>query len=665
MSFISTTVYGTVTLGSAAYPSPLIIEPSGAVYGRSFGAIGVESSTSGVSLTNLGHIAAYQGMFAVGSAGVVLAAGGSVTNGGSITGGYGGGFAGGHAGGAGVSLNGGVLNNGGTITGGRGGYGSVGGTGGAGVDLTAATILTNMGTITGGAAGQGAVSGGYSGVGVYMTGGTLTNAGTIAGGAGGLAKGEFATVSVEITGNATVTLEPGAIFTGQVVGDASADDILQLTGTQSGGTPIDMGEVFRNFSQVTFGTGAKWTVVYQNLPAPATGFSINNMGVGATFEFNNLNLATVTADQSGDTFTTPEGTFTFVNPGGTLVLTSADGFAGPGSGTDVTVEAPCYCRGTRIGTASGETAIEDLAIGEMVRTASGALRPVVWLGHRRLDTRGYADPTIVWPVRIQAGAFAQNEPARDLWVSPGHAIFVDGMLIPANRLVNGTTITQVALDRVEYWHVELASHDLLLAEGLAAESYLDDGNRTGFENGGAFIQAHPDFAPKHWGQKCMPLVLEGEGLHRAKAALLSRAQELGCALTEDPDLHVLADGQRIEPVALGVWRIAFVLPEQREKIELRSRTFVAAHTKAANTDPRVLGICVGRLQIDGSELALDDEAAFAQGWHRREPQGDGRDWRWTRGGVPLPAGSRLVVLDLAGRGCYWQQPQRDVVARFG
>ena len=89
----------------------------------------------------------------------------------------------------------------------------------------------------------------------------------------------------------------------------------------------------------------------------------------------------------------------------------------------------------------------------------------------------------MWPIRIQAGAFAPNTPRRDLLLSPDHAVYVDGRLIPVRYLVNGASIAQVETDSVTYWHVELDRHDVILAEGLAAESYLDTGNRSVFVKG--------------------------------------------------------------------------------------------------------------------------------------------------------------------------------------
>jgi hypothetical protein len=141
----------------------------------------------------------------------------------------------------------------------------------------------------------------------------------------------------------------------------------------------------------------------------------------------------------------------------------------------------CFASGTRIETPDGEVAVEDLREGQRVVSALGGTVPVIWLGHFRADSRLHPRPQEVWPVRISAGAFGRALPRRDLTLSPDHSVFVDGTLIPVRYLVNGTTIRQQGVDAITYWHVELPAHGVLLAEGLACESYLDTGNRFTFE----------------------------------------------------------------------------------------------------------------------------------------------------------------------------------------
>src|ERR1019366_2214440 len=131
----------------------------------------------------------------------------------------------------------------------------------------------------------------------------------------------------------------------------------------------------------------------------------------------------------------------------------------------------CFAAGTRIATPNGEVAVERLAVGDRVLTHFAGERRVVWIGHPTVDCRRQADPTAMFPVRIAAGAFGDGLPRRDLNLSPGHALFIDGVLIPVKYLIDNATITQVRTDTVTYYHIELDEHDLVFAEGLAAESY--------------------------------------------------------------------------------------------------------------------------------------------------------------------------------------------------
>ena len=165
-------------------------------------------------------------------------------------------------------------------------------------------------------------------------------------------------------------------------------------------------------------------------------------------------------------------------PQGTTMIQVTGANPGIDTGlTDITELVACFAEGTRILTLRGETAVESLRIGDLVVSAQGPVRPVRWLGHRRIDCRRHERPRDVWPVRVRAGAFGPGRPFRDLLLSPDHAVFVDGLLIPIRYLMNGASVAQENCDDITYWHVELDRHDVLLAEGLPAESYLDTGNR--------------------------------------------------------------------------------------------------------------------------------------------------------------------------------------------
>jgi len=137
-------------------------------------------------------------------------------------------------------------------------------------------------------------------------------------------------------------------------------------------------------------------------------------------------------------------------------------------------------------------------------------------------------------------------------------------------------------------------------------------------------------------------------------------------LAEDADAHIIANGRRIEALRLSERRLAFMLPEALTTIELRCRSFVPAHTDARSRDQRALGLCVKRLQIDASDVALDDEAAFSTGWHELERFTDGGHQRWTHARTPLPAGTRLIVIDVESPSRrYWAKPATEALAFYG
>jgi hypothetical protein len=198
----------------------------------------------------------------------------------------------------------------------------------------------------------------------------------------------------------------------------------------------------------------------------------------------------------GDQLVVSNGTDTVtlqLDPGedysGITWQTSPDG----SGGTDVVA---CFCRGALILTPDGEVAVEDLAIGDKVVTFSGAARPIKWIGHRAYDGRFIAGKREVLPIRVAAGALADGVPARDLWVSPAHALYIDGVLVPAEHLVNGATIAQAErVERVEYFHIELDTHDVVFAEAAPAESYVDCDNRLMFANGAQYALLHPEDDP--------------------------------------------------------------------------------------------------------------------------------------------------------------------------
>lgn len=134
----------------------------------------------------------------------------------------------------------------------------------------------------------------------------------------------------------------------------------------------------------------------------------------------------------------------------------------------------CFLQGTLIETKNGPVPVEDLKPGDMLITADGRKTPVIWVGHQYVPTP-VATKECANPIRIAAGAIAENVPKRNLYVSPDHAIFIDGMLYCASALQNGNSINQVDLMPMtgfNYYHVETEAHEVILAEGCPTETYL-------------------------------------------------------------------------------------------------------------------------------------------------------------------------------------------------
>ena len=310
-------------------------------------------------------------------------------------------------------------------------------------------------------------------------------------------------------------------------------------------------------------------------------------------------------------------------------------------------DPPCFCRGTHIATPEGEALVETLRAGDLVTTLAGTRRRLRWVGFgRTLVTPRHRDHASV--VVVRRDALADGVPHRDLYVTHGHSFYFEGVLIPAAELVNHRSIAWVEdAQVVEYYHLELDSHDVILAEGAAAETYRDDDNSQHFHNAATRPTARP--LPS-----CAPVLHDHPTVKRIWRQLNERTGGPGLALTENPDLHLLADGERLEAetVAGRVWR--FRLRRPVSDLHIVSRSAVPAMV-GTEPDQRRLGVALRRIVLAEPEATQTlewDDARLSAGFHDAEPLDR---HRWTDGEAALPlallAGLRagaLVELHVGG-----------------
>ena len=252
----------------------------------------------------------------------------------------------------------------------------------------------------------------------------------------------------------------------------------------SGTTIIPAGEVVTVVGEYT---GALPANFFEGLPAidsAGDAITLSRAGTSITAFFDNNNgfpiptpnddFGTETGGQSLDR--TPDGSDTIVSN------------ATPDPGI------PCFLTGTRILTANGYKPVEELEIGEKVQTADGNVKEIKWIGYRTCDPNQITDTLRSYPILIKAGALGDNLPLHDLYVSPNHSMFVDGLLINAGALVNDISIVKTEpTETFVYHHVELENHCLLVAEGSATESYLPQKlNRDEYDNFTEFDALYPN-----------------------------------------------------------------------------------------------------------------------------------------------------------------------------
>jgi hypothetical protein len=443
----------------------------------------------------------------------------------------------------------------------------------------------------------------------------------------------------QLSQDGTLIINANTVGVGQAIVFEDATDTLVIGQVVNGGSAGTSGV------QPTIAAGA------ENLLA-AGGFAAQIWGyeAGDEIRFNNL---TVTADSivggntldiygPGDTF---EGALTFYTKDGTMPL-GTDGMDAAAA------QVVCFCKGTLIATHDGEVPVEKLQPGDRVLTLRGEARRIVWIGTGRVaTTRGQRDAAT--PVVVHKGALDDNVPHHDLRVTKGHSFYLGGALIPVEFLVNHRSIVwDDRAQEVEIFHIELETHDVLLANGAPAESYRDDGNRWLFRNANSGWELPPQVP-------CARVLTGGPVVDAVWRRLMERAgPRPGLPLTDDPDLHLMVDGQRVDVVSrVGDWHI-FRLAAPPATVRIVSRTGVPQEM-GLSRDSRCLGVALRQIVVTrGARIrTIEAEDALLQdNFHDYEAD---NDIRWTYGDAGVPAslfeefaGPLEVSLRLGGKTCY-------------
>jgi len=155
----------------------------------------------------------------------------------------------------------------------------------------------------------------------------------------------------------------------------------------------------------------------------------------------------------------------------------------------------CFLSGVAVATPDGAVGVEQLAPGDLVLTADGRAVPVKWVGRQTVFT-ALGPPDCRWPVILQSDSLAPGLPNRALRLTSDHAIKFDRLLVQVGALVNGVSIRRMTASELGQhyvvYHVETENHEMILAEGVPCETFVDNVSRRRFDNFAEYVARHGD-----------------------------------------------------------------------------------------------------------------------------------------------------------------------------
>ena len=187
---------------------------------------------------------------------------------------------------------------------------------------------------------------------------------------------------------------------------------------------------------------------------------------------------------------------------------------------------------------------------------------------------------------------------------------------------------------MEYFHLELDTHDIILAEGAPSETFVDCDNRGMFQNAHEFDQLYPDFAAPKWAF-CAPRIEESDVLPYLRWRLDERLEAFGCTTTFDPDLHLVVDGVPVSADRVDDTVHGFRLESPAREVRIVSRSSVPVELDVASADIRRLGVSVSRVVLSSDDIDIVvgcGDTSLVDGFHACEGT-----HRWTDGKARVPA----------------------------
>ncbi|WP_336947137.1 Hint domain-containing protein [Asaia sp. HN010] len=310
----------------------------------------------------------------------------------------------------------------------------------------------------------------------------------------------------------------------------------------------------------------------------------------------------------------------------------------------------CFLAGALIRTPNGAMPVERLKAGDEVcvwnpEKQKTEIRTLTWSGVGKAAVNSAASDDLAgWPIRICKDAIKQGVPSRDLLITSDHCLFIQGVFVPARMLVNGLSIIyDKTIRQFDFYHLESADHAVIWANDLMTESYLDTGNRSGFEPAGKVVSLGK--GPFNWARdSAAPLVTERKRVEPIFSRLALRAQDMGLStrsptrcLSKDPELHLRTeDGQIIRAVRTRNARSIFMIPPEVTMLKICSRTSRPFDTFGPFVDDRrSLGVLLGEITFfeTRNTRVLDQHLQMSDlaGWADLE----GKESRWTTGEATL------------------------------